>query len=122
MPNILVIDDDVIMLKTIQYMLNKDGFNVVTATDGTEALDLLNQSVFDLVITDMRMPRMQGMEVISRLRNNTKNKNLGIIIVSNITNKDTMADALQLGADCFLNKPVAVEELRSSIMWLLEAR
>ena len=121
MSNILVIDDDEIMLKTIQYILNKDGYNVVTATDGKEAFELLEYSVYDVVITDLRMPRMNGMEVLSKLRGNQLNRKLGIIIVSMVTSEQTRADALEMGADVFLNKPIVVEELRESIKKLIAA-
>jgi len=122
MPNILVIDDDEIMLKTIQYILNKDGFNVVTAADGKEAFELLEYSAFDVVITDIRMPRVNGMEVISKIRGNKLNKHIGIIIVSMVIDKETIADALEMGADYYLKKPIVVDELRESISRLMTAR
>lgn len=119
MPNILVIDDDPIMLKTIQYILNKDGYNVVTASDGKEAFELLEFSVYDVIITDLRMPKMNGLEVISKLKSGKMSRCMGIIIVSMVNSKETIADAMQLGADYFLQKPIVVEELRSSITALL---
>ena len=122
MPNILVIDDDPIMLKTIQYILVKDGFNVVTASDGKEAFELLEYSVYDIVITDMRMPRMNGMEVISKLRTNKQSNKMGIIIVSMVNSKETISDALQLGADYFLNKPIVVDELREAVQDLMNPK
>ncbi|MCD6013196.1 MAG: response regulator [Flavipsychrobacter sp.] len=122
MPNILVIDDDTIMLKTIQYILNKDGYNVVTATDGREAYELLDYSMYDVVITDLRMPRMDGMELISKLKGSQQNRTLGIIIVSMVKNKNTMADAMQMGADYFLHKPIIVDELRDTVKRLIQKK
>lgn len=120
MPNILVIDDDPIILKTIQHVLGKDGYNVVTATDGKEAFDLLDYSSYDVLITDLRMPRMDGMELISKLKNSRQNMNMGIIIISMVKNKETITDALQIGADHYLHKPIVVEELRNTVKRLIQ--
>ena len=73
MPNILVIDDDDIMLKAIKNILHKDGFDVLTARDGKEAFEMLDNSSYDIVITDLMMPVLgpekteQLIELINRL-------------------------------------------------------
>ena len=84
MPNILVIEDDDIMLKAIRNILNKDGFNVVTAKDGKEAFEMLETAEYDIVITDLMMPYANGLEVVSRLRNDSNKRNVGIIVVSSV--------------------------------------
>lgn len=119
MPNILVIDDDDIMLKAIKNILNKDGFNVVTATDGKEAFDLLDHTVFDIVITDLMLPHANGLEVVGKLRHNDINRNVGIIVVSSVGNEETITEAFRLGADDYLKKPIMAGELLMRIRKLI---
>jgi DNA-binding response OmpR family regulator len=119
MPNILVIDDDDIMLKAIKNILNKDGFNVVTAADGKEAFELLDHTIYDIVITDLMLPHANGLEVVGRLRHNEANRNVGIIVVSSVGNEETITEAFRLGADDYLKKPIMAGELLMRIRKLI---
>ncbi len=119
MPNILVIEDDDIMLKAIRNILNKDGFNVVTAKDGKEAFEMLETAEYDIVITDLMMPYANGLEVVSRLRNDSNKRNVGIIVVSSVGNEETITEAFRLGADDYLKKPIMAGELLIRIRKLL---
>jgi len=119
MPNVLVVEDDDIMLKAIRNILSKDGFNVVTAKDGKEAFEKLDASDFDVVVTDLMMPYANGLEVVSRLRNDSTKRNTGIIIVSSVGNEETITEAFRLGADDYLKKPIMAGELLIRIRKLL---
>ncbi len=119
MPNILVIDDDDIMLKAIKNILNKDGFNVVTATDGKQAFELLDHTVYDIVITDLMLPHANGLEVVGKVRHNEANRNVGIIVVSSVGNEETITEAFRLGADDYLKKPIMAGELLMRIRKLI---
>jgi DNA-binding response OmpR family regulator len=119
MPNILVVDDDDIMLKAIKNILNKDGFNVVTASDGKEAFELLEHTVYDIVITDLMLPHANGLEVVGKLRHNDANRNVGIIVVSSVGNEETITEAFRLGADDYLKKPIMAGELLMRIRKLI---
>ena len=119
MPNILVVEDDDIMLKAIRNILSKDGFNVVTAKDGKEAFEKLDNNEYDVVITDLMMPYANGLEVVSRLRNDNAKRNTGIIIVSSVGNEETITEAFRLGADDYLKKPIMAGELLICIRKLL---
>ncbi len=119
MPNILVIDDDDIMLKAIKNILNKDGFNVVTASDGKEAFELLEHTIYDIVITDLMLPHANGLEVVGKLRHNQGNRNVGIIVVSSVGNEETITEAFRLGADDYLKKPIMAGELLMRIRKLI---
>ncbi len=119
MPNVLVIDDDDIMLKAIKNILNKDGFNVLTAKDGKEAFEMLDNSVYDIVITDLMMPYANGLEVVSKLRNDNEKRHVGIIVVSSVGNEETITEAFRLGADDYLKKPIMAGELLLRIRRLI---
>jgi len=119
MPNILVIEDDEIMLKAIKNILNKEGFNVITAKDGKEAFEMIDNATYDIVITDLMLPHTSGLEVVSKLRNHEATKNVGIIVVSSVGNEDTITEAFQLGADDYLKKPIMATELLIRIRKLI---
>jgi DNA-binding response OmpR family regulator len=119
MPNILVIDDDEIMLKAIKNILNKDGFNVSTASDGKEAFDLLDNTVYDIVITDLMLPHANGLEVVGKIRHDDAQRSVGIIVVSSVGNEETITEAFRLGADDYLKKPIMAGELLMRIRKLI---
>ncbi len=119
MPNILVIDDDTIMLKAIKNILNKDGFDVIMAKDGKEAFELLDNADYDIVVTDLMMPYANGLELVSKLRNDDTKRKVGIIVVSSVGNEETITEAFRLGADEYIKKPIMAEELIARIRKLI---
>lgn len=122
MSNILVIEDDDIMLKAIRNILRKDGHEVVTAKDGKEAFEKLDNEEYDVVITDLMMPYANGLEVVSRLRSNPLKRHVGIIVCSSVGNEETITEAFRLGADDYLKKPIMAGELMIRIRKLLANR
>jgi DNA-binding response OmpR family regulator len=122
MSNILVIEDDDIMLKAIRNILRKDGHEVVTAKDGKEAFEKLDEEEYDVVITDLMMPYANGLEVVSRLRSNPLKRHVGIIVCSSVGNEETITEAFRLGADDYLKKPIMAGELMIRIRKLLANR
>ncbi len=122
MANILVVEDDEIMLKAIKNILSKDGYNVILAKNGKEAFDKLENADYDLVLSDLMMPYANGLEVISRLKNDPAKKHISIIIVSSVGNEETITEAFRLGADDYLKKPIMAGELLIRIRKLLANR
>jgi DNA-binding response OmpR family regulator len=122
MSNILVIEDDDIMLKAIRNILRKDGHEVVTAKDGKEAFEKLDEEEYDVVITDLMMPYANGLEVVSRLRSNPLKRHVSIIVCSSVGNEETITEAFRLGADDYLKKPIMAGELMIRIRKLLANR
>ena len=119
MANILVIEDDDIMLKAIRNILGKDGYTVITAKDGKEAFERLEQGEYDVVVTDLMMPYANGLEVVSRLRSDETKRSVGIIVISSVGNEETITEAFRLGADDYLKKPIMAGELLIRIRKLL---
>jgi len=119
MSNILVIEDDDIMLKAIRNILGKDGYTVITAKDGKEAFEKLENEDYDVVVTDLMMPYANGLEVVSRLRSDETKRNVGIIVISSVGNEETITEAFRLGADDYLKKPIMAGELLIRIRKLL---
>ena len=119
MPNILVIEDDDIMLKAIRNIRGKDGYVVITAKDGKEAFEKLENADYEVVVTDLMMPYANGLEVVSRLRSDETKRNVGIIVISSVGNEETITEAFRLGADDYLKKPIMAGELLIRIRKLL---
>lgn len=106
---ILVAEDELIMLKTIEFRLRKDGHTVVTAQDGMDALKKLGDLQPDLIITDIMMPFSSGLELISAVKK--ASKKIPIIVLSAMGQESAVLEAFQLGADDYITKPFSLNEL-----------
>jgi DNA-binding response OmpR family regulator len=107
---ILVAEDEIIMLKTIELRLKKDGHTVITCQDGREALEKFEQLSPDLIITDMMMPFLSGLEIISEVKKKG-GKKIPIIVLSAMGQENVVLEAFQLGADDYITKPFSPNEL-----------
>jgi len=109
---ILLVDDEHSVQTLLAYPLRKDGYEVVAALDGREALDRFAEQRFDLVVLDLMLPKLDGLEVCRRLRGRSQ---VPIII---LTAKDDEGDkvlGLEIGADDYITKPFSVREFRSRV-------
>jgi CheY-like chemotaxis protein len=111
--NILVVDDEEIMRNLLDKMLSLEGYNILTAVDGQDALEVVAKEKVDLVVSDMKMPRMDGFELLKNLRNNYPD--IGVVIMTGFGDTYTVKDALLLGADEYLSKPFKRLELLSVV-------
>jgi DNA-binding response OmpR family regulator len=107
---ILVCEDNPMALKTITFTLIKAGYEVAQATDGEQAMTLLNDEEIDLVITDINMPFTKGLELV-RYVNTRFSNTVPVIIISGINLKETQDHAMELGARAYLTKPFDPREL-----------
>jgi DNA-binding response OmpR family regulator len=111
-PRILLVDDDPNMLVLLADQLRADGYEVITARDGTEALRRLRSSWPDLLIIDMMMPRMDGLTLAREIKSQA---DLPIIVLSAIDAGDSKADLLEEVAEDYVTKPYHYPELRARI-------
>lgn len=121
MSRILIIDDDPSILTLFEQYLKSAGYAVTTAPDGQTGLKLLDQRSFDLIITDILMPEMDGLELLLELRKNWKN--IPVIAVSGgmkIQPVNFLPQAKKFGAKRIFEKPVTLSELLQAVQKLLE--
>jgi len=110
---ILLVDDEEMVRKPFERFLSESGHEVITAGDGVEALEILAGRPADLIITDLRMPRMDGLELLRRVKVLKPDQDL--IIVTGYAEMDSTVEALRLGAANYLMKPVNLEELAIAV-------
>ena len=117
---VLVVDDDRVFRLSTAELLRQDGYEVVAAADGQEAVEELRQARFDLMLLDLRMPGTGGLGVVEALRR--WGDGIPILMISGAGTIDSAVRALHLGADDFLTKPVEPEILSARVAELLERR
>lgn len=117
MPTILIVDDDPKLLKMLQRTLTYEGLSVVTATNGLEALPLVQTSKPDMIIVDWMMPKMDGLSFIQRLRDD-ENKTLVLMLTARDAIENRV-EGLESGADDYLVKPFAPAELVARVHAML---
>jgi chemotaxis protein histidine kinase CheA len=119
---VLVADDSRTLREAAALLLQQGGYRVETATDGWEAWDLLQDQPFDLLLTDLEMPRLDGWELLGRIRRHPNLRHLSVLIMSSRTGETHRQRALVLGADDFIGKPLRRRMLLDSVRALLERR
>lgn len=112
---VLIVDDDVPMLRLLAKYLTTDGREVLSAGNGPEALHLLRTEKVGLVITDWMMPEMDGLEVCRAIRSSKETRSAYVIVLTGHTDKRRLAEALDAGADDFLSKPPDRQELLARV-------
>lgn len=115
--NILFLDDDKIILSILTARYKNKGYNVYSASDGVEALEIVKKNKIDLIVTDYYMKLMNGDELIKKIKE--QNKNIKIIVLSSQKSEDYVKMAFEIGADDYIVKPFSPVELDSRIKRLL---
>ncbi len=115
---ILLIDDDESLRRVTEFTLREDGYTVLTAADGRAAMETFSSSPVDLVVTDVRMPEMDGMELLTRLK--AMHPDLPVVLLTAHGTISAAVDAMKLGAADYLTKPYSRDQLRASIRKALE--
>jgi DNA-binding response OmpR family regulator len=118
--SILVVEDEALMLKALSFRLKKDGYDVITAQDGSQAMSLIDQSRFDLIITDIMMPFIGGLEIVSRIKSDPATRDTPVIVLSAVGLENIVTEAFELGADDFVTKPFNLNELSIRVRKLVK--
>ena len=114
---ILIVDDDPIILELLGISISSFGYEYSAAEDGLAALEKLKHEKFSLVITDMMMPNMDGMQLLQHIHE--KYPNLGVIVVTGYTGTFSYTDVIKAGASDFISKPFNTDELEAKINRIL---
>jgi DNA-binding response OmpR family regulator len=120
--SILIVDDDPNVVDILTLMLTRQGYRCVSASDGPTALAKLEQGPVDVILLDVMMPVMDGLQVCERLRADERLKEIPVILVTAKDDVDTRARGMRLGVSEYLTKPINRQELVNRIEAQLHAR
>ena len=116
---IMIVDDSITIRKVTSRMLERNGINVVMAKDGVDATNSLLETIPDLMLLDIEMPRMDGFELATYMRNDDRLKDIPIIMITSRTGEKHKEKAFSIGVNAFLGKPYQEEELMKNINEIL---
>lgn len=116
MQDILVVDDNVINRQLAVYLLKKGGYNVYEAESGREAFDFLKKRTPDVILLDIQLPEMDGVEVLKRIRSNTFTKDITIIALTAYTMRGDKEKFEAAGFDGYLAKPIEPKTFARQIL------
>ncbi len=118
-PLVMVIDDSLTVRKITSRLLTREGFEIITAKDGLDALQVIGENVPDVILLDIEMPRMDGFEFAKTIRSDAKLAHIPIIMITSRTAEKHRSRAKQLGIEVYLGKPYQEEELLRHLRELL---
>jgi two-component system, chemotaxis family, chemotaxis protein CheY len=120
MPNILVVEDSPTMRQLIGFAIKRiPGSKVIEATDGVDALKKLSSEKVDIILTDINMPVMDGLKLVSLVRNNPTYKNIPIIMITTEGAEEDKNKAMAIGANAYITKPIQTQELMKIVNSLI---
>jgi two-component system alkaline phosphatase synthesis response regulator PhoP len=114
-PKVLVVDDDSDIVELLEYNLNKEGYNVLTAGNGKKAIEIAKTFIPDLILLDIMMPQMDGIETGRMLRQNPDIRNTYILFLTARSEEYSEVAAFEVGADDYITKPIKPRALMSRI-------
>lgn len=117
---ILLIDDEVDILEFVKYNLARDGYEVHTASNGAEGLQVALEIKPHLILLDMMMPILDGIETCKAIRRSPVLKNVMVVFLSAISSEETQLQSYNAGADDYINKPIKMNILRSRVQAILK--
>ena len=109
--NVMVVDDSFTTRKMLSFLLKGEGFNVVSAENGIDALEKLPFSNIDIIITDLNMPQMDGLELVNSLKKNPDYKEIPVIMLTTESEDSDKQKGFEAGASSYLIKPVPQDVL-----------
>ena len=110
-PVILVVDDKPQNIELIEAYLSPEGYEIVKASNGREAMGKLSSEQIDMVLLDVIMPGMNGYEVCRRIKANPKTAALPVLLLTSLHQRENMVDGMNAGADDFITKPIEKDDL-----------
>lgn len=120
--SVLVVDDDLSIRNGLVFLLRKEGYTPLDARDGREALQKVHDERPDLILLDMMMPKLNGLEVCRILKSNEDTRLIPVVLITAMHSHDEKIKAIDAGADDFINKPINIAELRARVRSLLRMK
>ena len=116
---ILVVDDDPYILMSLEFLMKKNGYDVMVARNGTEALDIVEKQLPDLVLLDIMMPDVDGYEICKHIKGSKKSKEAKVVFMSAKSKEADIKKGYDLGASLYITKPFSTREMMKQIKELI---
>ena len=120
MPTVMVVDDSITVRKVTQRLLKRHDYNVITARDGVDAIALLHETIPDVMLLDIEMPRMDGFELATHMRDDDEFKEIPIIMITSRTGDKHKDRAMKIGVNDYMGKPFQEHDLINNIKKMLK--
>ncbi|MCA1961222.1 MAG: sigma-54 dependent transcriptional regulator [Desulfomonile sp.] len=117
-PRILIIDDEEMALSNLEHVLKKQGYDIVTADSGPKGLNLVRSNTFDVVLTDLKMERVDGMQILEECRQ--RHPQTEVIMITGYATVDSAIEAMKKGAYHYVSKPYRIDAVRKTVAEALE--
>lgn len=117
---ILVVDDDPYILMSLEFLMKKNGFEVMVARNGTEALDIVEKQVPDIVLLDIMMPDVDGYAICKHIKSSKKLKEAKVVFMSAKSKETDIRKGYDLGASLYVTKPFSTRQLLKQVQELLD--
>lgn len=117
---ILVVDDDPYILMSLEFLMRKSGFDVLVARNGKETLEILNNSVPDVVLLDIMMPDVDGYDICKHIKSTKKLKDCKVVFLSAKSKESDIQKGYDIGAELYITKPFSNKELVKKIQELVD--
>ncbi|WP_126246734.1 response regulator transcription factor [Chitinophaga rhizosphaerae] len=117
---ILIAEDDNLIRKTIEIKLAKDGYEIISCSEGNQALESIRSEKPDIVLTDIMLPSVSGLEIVSAIKQ--EGSPIKVIVLSTMGQENIVEEAFRLGADDYMTKPFSLTELSIRVKKLIQSR
>jgi chemosensory pili system protein ChpA (sensor histidine kinase/response regulator) len=117
---VLIVDDSITVRKVTQRLLTRHNFTTLTAKDGVDALTVMLEHIPDLILLDIEMPRMDGYELATAVRNDERLKNIPIIMITSRSGEKHRERAMKIGVNMYMGKPFQEQELLENVQSLIQ--
>lgn len=118
--NLLIVDDDLAVRTVIARKMEASGYNCIAVSNGNEALETIGTQTFDLVLLDIKMPGLSGIQILPQIV--ARHPDTGVVMITAMDDTTTAVEAMQLGAYDYITKPFSLEELTNRIAQALERK
>jgi len=119
MKKILVVDDDPYILMSLEFLMKKNGFDVMVARNGTEALEIVDKQVPDIVLLDIMMPDVDGYAICKHIKSSKKLKEAKVVFMSAKSKESDIQKGYDLGASLYVTKPFSTRQLLKQVQELI---
>ncbi|RJQ51366.1 MAG: endopeptidase La [Nitrospiraceae bacterium] len=119
-PRILVVDDEEIVRRNLTHALTKENYTVVTAPDGVEAMKRIEASGFDVILTDLKMEHIDGMEILKRTK--TRHPDTAVVMITGYATVDSAVESMKHGAFHYIAKPFSLDDVKSVVKQALDRK